>query len=149
MVTGMAIFFNDVQLFDTSYLYNLPLNEIDYVEVNTTGMGMGFRSPDGYVKIYTLSTTAWSNVERETVRAFGVPLIFDEPQSFYIPKYQYRNDDFYKNYGTVSWEHELKIDDNGEVHLSIEQPLVPLKLFVEGMSADGTLISEVLEISIN
>lgn len=149
MVTGMAIFFNDVQLFDTSYLYNLPLNEIDYVEVNTTGMGMGFRSPDGYVKIYTLSTTAWSNVERETVRAFGVSLIFDEPQSFYIPKYQYRNDDFYKNYGTVAWEPNLKIDDNGEVHLSIEQPLVPLKLFVEGMSADGTLISEVLEISIN
>jgi hypothetical protein len=147
MVTGMAIFFNDVQLFDTSYLYNLPLNEIEFVEVNTTGMGMGFRAPDGYVKIYSLNTSAWANVERETVKAFGMPLSFSETKDFYIPKYQYRNDDFYKGFGTVAWEPNLKVSEQGKVSLSIEQPLVPLTLFVEGISGDGTIISD--QISVN
>lgn len=147
--TGAIIFLDGVQIFDTSIFSFMPMSNIDYVELDPSGFGMGIRGNQGVIKIYTLKGSAYKSVSRETAQKYSLPLTFSTKKKFYVPKYRYYNDAFYKGYGTVAWQPELVIDSNGNISIKIKQPEVPVTLFIEGIANDGSFIFEEKTISLN
>lgn len=68
---------------------------------------------------------------------------FERPEIYYNPYYKIELKE-YLEYGSVFWEGQLKIEKNGIHEFMIPNTgLKNLKLFIEGMSEDGTLFSDV------
>ncbi len=146
----MSVFIDDVPLLrnGTELLREFPLSNVDYVEINRSGIGEGFRGGAGVLKIYT-TTTITDNIVRKTGQKYAIPLTFSSKKKFYVAKYQYYNDDFYKGFGTIDWKPQLNVDANGSISMTIAQPEVPITLFIEGITNDGIFISEKRSISLN
>ena len=72
---------------------------------------------------------------------------FSENKSFYAPRYRSYNDEFFKNYGAISWIPYLDLQPDGSTQFSIMNLLQPeVNVYVEGMNAGGILFSEVLTV---
>lgn len=146
---GMLIYLDDAPLQDTDFLYRYPLDNIDYVEINRNGLGYGVLGSRGILKIYSNFDPLIRNRRDKTVQEVKLPLVFSAKKTFYVPKYQYYNDDFYKAYGTIDWKPELSSDNNGNISLKMAQPKVPITLFIEGIANDGSYIFEEKTITVN
>ncbi len=148
--TGSTPFFflDDMPLYNTNILINFPMFNVDYIEVNTTGIGEGIRGGNGTIKIYTKPELGYKNYG-DTVKSFKLPLTFSVTKKFYTPKYKSYKDDFFQQYGVVDWLPNLKIQEDGNVNFKIPQPKVPVTLFIEGVANDGAFISEEKTISLN
>lgn len=145
---GTPLFFiDDMRVLGESQL-SLPLVYVDFIEVDRRDISRTSNSSGGIVKIYTDFSKRPSN-NYKTTQDYELPLAFSAKKKFYVPKYQYYNDDFYKGYGTIDWKPELKVDANGDVIVKIAQPEVPITLFMEGIANDGAFIFEEKTISLN
>lgn len=145
---GVLIYLNDVALNNNFLLYNFSMHNVDYIEVNNSGIGEGMRGGNGVLKIYTDPKITNFKIS-PTTKKYDLPLTFSAKKKFYVPKYKYYQNNFYEGYGTVDWKPELKTDPNGNVTLKIEQPKVPITLFIEGIANDGAFIFEEKTINLN
>lgn len=137
----VLIYLNDVALSNAFLLYRFPMFNVDYIEFNQAGTGEGMRGGSGVIKIYTDPKISYKK-NKKTTKSFELPLTFSAKKTFYVPKYQYYQDDFYEGYGVVDWKPELKIDESGNVNFKIAQPELPITLFIEGIANDGSFIFE-------
>lgn len=145
----MTVYYNDAQLIETNFLFNVPLSEFDYVEINRSGIGGGARGNGGELKLYTSNKSVYSNRWLKTSRSFDLPLKFSTSKTYYVPQYRYKNDEFFEAYGVVDWKPILKIDENGILNMRIAKPQVPITLFIEGITDDGSFIFEETSIDLN
>ena len=146
---GMLVYFDDALLAGTNFLDKFPLANIDYVEIDRNGFGGGARGANGILRIYSSTKSMFSSVNNATAQSYTIPLTFSKDKKFYVPKYQYYNDDFFKGYGTIDWKPELAVDVEGSVIFKILKPLVPITLFIEGIANDGAFIFEEKSITLN
>jgi hypothetical protein len=135
--TGMLVYYNDIPLISTNFLYRYPMAEIDRIEINRRGFGGGARGANGILKIYTSQESMFSSSNKVTAQDYKLPLTFSEKKTFYTPKYQYYNDEFFKGYGTIDWKPELILDNQGNVEIKIKKPQVPITLFIEGINGSS------------
>jgi len=147
--SGMLVYFDGALLAGTSFLDKFPLANIDYVEIDRNGFGGGARGANGILKIYSTTKSMFSSVNKATAQSYKIPLTFSEDKKFYVPRYQYYNDDFFKGYGTIGWEPKLAVDAEGNITFKILKPEVPITLFIEGIANDGSFIFEEKMISLN
>jgi hypothetical protein len=145
---SVNFFLNDVLLLDLSILDPILIEDVDFIEVNRFGLGEGMRSPRGAIKIYT-KDPARSKAPKNITKSYEFPLTFNKRKKFYTPKYRYYNDDFYKQFGVIDWKPNLTLDANGQLTFKIAQPQVPITLFIEGITNDGTFIFEEKSLSLN
>jgi len=145
---AMTIFLDDVQLVDTSFLNQYSLSNVDYIEINRRGIGSGARGARGVIKIYSNFGSVIKD-NRLTAQQLKLPLVFSANKKFYVPKYRYYTDDFYKHYGTIDWKPNIKINEKGTANFKISKPKVPITLFIEGIANDGSFIYEEKSISLN
>lgn len=69
---------------------------------------------------------------------------FTKPQKYYEPKYAYYDSTVFEHYGAVNWQAVLLSDSKNEVIFSFpKQKQQKVKVFIEGMGADGKLLSTV------
>ncbi len=145
------IILDGVILSDYRFLGRFTLENVDYIEVNRSGVGNGLLGGGGpYVKIVTdpkLSRTAKglpNFVEHE------FPLTFSGPKKFYTPFYENYDSAFFSEYGTITWLPDLKVDENGTVNFKVFNPnLDALTLNIEGTLDNGRFISERKTIVLN
>lgn len=145
----MLVYFNGAPMTSVGFLHRFPMADIDRVEINRTGFGGGARGANGILKIWTSQKSMFSAKNKVTAQDYKLPLTFSEKKKFYMPKYQYYNDDFFKGYGTIDWKPELMLDSQGNLEVKILKPQVPITLFIEGITNDGTFIFEEKSISLN
>ncbi|WP_296311855.1 hypothetical protein [Winogradskyella sp. UBA3174] len=146
----MMVYLNDQPLMGTSMLYRMSLNEIDYIEINRSGIGGGIRGNNGELKLYTINTSVYRALgSNKSAQVYTIPLTFSEEKKFYVPKYKYYDDPFYKGYGIVDWKPQLKLDENGTISIKIKRPKTPITLFIEGIANDGSFVFEEKSISLN
>ncbi|MCC4214689.1 hypothetical protein [Leeuwenhoekiella parthenopeia] len=72
------------------------------------------------------------------------PLTFSRPEAYYPPKYTYYTSSVFRDYGVIDWVGLASV--NGEGHFTFNIPnlgLETINLYIEGMTADGQLISDV------
>ncbi|GGW56180.1 TonB-dependent receptor [Winogradskyella epiphytica] len=145
---SLAIYLDDMRLIDTSFLMRYDLSYIDAIEINKFGVGEGLRGATGTLRIYSNKDLP-KVINRKSIQDYKIPLTFSEQKKIYIPKYSSYKDDFFKDYGIISWEPELKTDHNGNVSFKIASPKVPITLYIEGVTLDGSFIFEEKVLQLN
>lgn len=128
------------------FFLNSPTDLIDEVYYEHNGMEDSnggtiyiYRKYDGYV------TDQLHNFTKMLVTEG-----FQRPKKYYNPKYSsYNSNDFLK-YGVVYWKNKFLTDKSGSTEFNFPHfGLKNLKLFIEGMSEDGTLFSDIQTINLN
>ncbi|MDH7447380.1 hypothetical protein [Aquimarina sp. 2201CG14-23] len=144
------IYLDGVLLSDFEILRDFSLEQVDYIEINTNGLGGGIRSAGGIIKIVTDPFKVTKKVAYKTpYKEYEIPLTFSTPDRFYIPKYKSFQSDFFKEYGVIDWFPKLKIGIDGNIHFKIlNTELLEIKLYIEGILNDGTFISEIKDINV-
>jgi hypothetical protein len=147
-----VIYFDDIILHtDLSILRDLRFDDIEYIEINHSGVGAGMRGGGGVIKIKTNPMSSYEEPQKKVEHmTFDVPLKFDVTKRFYIPKYKSYSSNFFREYGVVDWFSNVSTDVDGVLNLKLfNNQETSLKLFIEGISNDGTFISEVKELKID
>lgn len=123
-----------------SFIY---MADVDYIEYEHYGVGGGIRGQAGFIKVYTLPNYK-NGAKNDNVQTYDVPLRFNTDKTFYVSKYRYYNTTFYKEYGTIDWIPNLKINKDGSFDIKLLNTKNDFTLFVEGTLNDGTFISQEL-----
>ncbi len=145
------IFLNDMIITDHSYFLDFNMDIVDYVEISRHGVGYGIRGAGGIIKIYTDPKKLNSLNIKTRHKNYKVPLTFSRSNKiFYTPRYKTYKNQFYKEYGVIGWLPNCTINDKGMLKIStIDTGLAEIKLFIEGLTDNGSFISEVKTINLN
>jgi len=134
------VFLDDVQLNSLEFLVNFDMSRVDYIAYDRHGFGEGLRGSGGVIKIYT-SNVFPGKKQNQYFRKFDFPLAFSEPKTYYVPKYEYYNTDFYKEYGVVDWIPNAQIDNTGNLNFTVFNPAgTNMKIYIEGISNKGIVL---------
>jgi hypothetical protein len=144
---SFTFFFNDDKLFPgtvtEALLDPLFIEDVTHIEINRFGVGEGLRAPGGFAKIYSRKIPK-GLLERQNFTEHEFPLTYNKGKTFYVPKYKYYNDDFYEKYGVIDWKPNLKLNEDGKIYFKIAETQVPFKLIIEGVTEDGSFISDIV-----
>jgi hypothetical protein len=144
----VTIYFDNVLLVNTSILSFFPMQFIDYIEINRSGLGNGIWGQFGVIKIFTgpeyKMKRAFPNAN-----SFELPLVFNEEKRYYVPKYPDYQSDFFRDYGTIDWKPRLELNNNNELELKVKNNEVPFTIYLEGITQAGSFISLQQDISLN
>ena len=131
---------------DFSLLTFLNMGDIDYIEYEFYGSGGGIRGNAGFIKIFS-DPNGKTIKKKNMVVAYDVPLRFSKEKTFYTPKYQYYDSDFFKEYGTIDWQSNISIDASGTTNFKFyDTKNTKISLFVEGIINENQFISQEIKI---
>lgn len=139
------IYLDNNRLEDFSLLEDLTMSEIESVYINKTSGGVRGRTTfGGVIKIKTKKGfNPGGSVKNKDIYKFITNNGYAQEKEFYAPKYtSYLSKEFEK-YGVIDWFPDVFLDQNGNLSFKIMNTLQPsIKLFIEGITEDGGLISE-------
>jgi hypothetical protein len=140
-----VIYLNGARLSTLDILYRMPTSEVESFLIDKTGAGEGARGSGGVIRIYTRRLPRDYNDQYgkdENVFKYELKEGFEPVKKFYTPKYTSYLSNEFENFGTIHWVSELKTDENGIGSFKILNTLqTNVIFFIEGMSANGDLIS--------
>tara|TARA_R110001583_G_scaffold71217_2_gene200901 strand:+ start:2242 stop:4644 length:2403 start_codon:yes stop_codon:yes gene_type:complete len=141
-----VIYLDNVRLTSFDLLYRMPTNEVEGFLIDKTGAREGIRGSGGVIRIYTRrrprDLDAQFDKSDENILKYELREGFEPVKKFYTPKYSSYLSDEFENFGTIHWVPDLKINDNGVATFKILNTLQKdISFFIEGMNADGNLIS--------
>ncbi|MCH2196180.1 hypothetical protein [Kordia sp.] len=139
------IFLDDVLMTDVNFLRSFSTAHLDRVVINKTGQGYGMRGIGGVIKIYSRNTplTPTTKGSRESYVEYTPPIGFSVAKQYYEPKYRSFTDDTFLKFGAIDWRPNNVIPRRGSLDFTIKHKNVEaITLFIEGISKDGSLISE-------
>ncbi|PTX58528.1 hypothetical protein C8N46_11318 [Kordia periserrulae] len=139
------IFVDGAPLTDFAMLRNFSSANVDRIIVNKTGQGYGVRGVGGVIKIFTRKNplVVGENVPRESYVAYTPPIGFSVPKQYYEPKYQSYTDNTFQRFGAIDWRPNNTIPRRGALNFSVQhRNLKAIVMYIEGISKDGSLISE-------
>ncbi|WP_422860985.1 hypothetical protein ACOKFD_09470 [Flagellimonas sp. S174] len=147
---GVRVYEDDFLVNDLRQLLNVPMSEIDEIYFERNGAaGDTFNSQNGVIRIYRKVGPR----SRSNSIYFAEKLVensFSRPKTFYRPKYISTRGDAFENYGIVHWEPQLITNKKGEVEFKIPKDNISsVKVLIEGMGEDGSLLSHTQEILLN
>ncbi|MHA6278793.1 hypothetical protein ACXYMT_01310 [Salinimicrobium sp. CAU 1759] len=145
---SVAVYLDGVLQYDLSRFYQYSLVDVDYVEINKTGMGNGFIGNKGHIKIYTVPGSRYGNRDRDRIQEFDLPLAYSLKKEFYVPRYESTTDDFFQAYGIIDWKAGLTSENGEAVSFKIDRPKVDYQIITEGFTEAGKLIYDVEKVSI-
>lgn len=139
------VILDDVQLGDFSFLANFQLNIVDYIETSKSGIGYGLRGGGGVIKIVTdpVKRLNANSTNKQEVASYKFPITFSSPKQYYTPIYENYTSQFFRDYGTISWFPNLKVDEKGVITFKILNTFTSaIDLHLEGIINNETFISE-------
>lgn len=145
----VRIYENDIPVLDPTQLLNIPLNQIDEVYFENDGLAADINASGGVIRIYRKEGPSL----RLSGSRFAEKLVensFTKSKEFYRPKYTSSLNQNFIDFGIVHWEPQLSTNKKGEAILTIPDDNLPtVKLFIEGIGEDGSLLSQTHEVSLN
>ncbi|HET8837716.1 MAG TPA: hypothetical protein VFM82_01830, partial [Flavobacteriaceae bacterium] len=71
-------------------------------------------------------------------------------KEFYTPQYTSYISNYFTEYGVIDWFPNFSLNDSGQGQIKIFNTVQPaVNLYIEGMTLDGALISEILTVETN
>jgi len=143
------IYFNGVNLGkDTSPLVYLPTSEVESIIISTSGAGYGMNGFNGVIEITTKKGNNRKNYS-ETITEVITENGFSANKKFYTPKYTSYNSKYFNEYGVIDWYSDVYLNAMGKAKIKVLNTLqTNLKIIIEGITVDGFLFSENLEVEI-
>lgn len=143
------IYLDGVLLTDFNILYRYSLDIVDYIEVNSSGVGGGIRGGGGIIKIITDPLKRNQLQGDRSLTSYKIPLTFSSNKRYYNPMYNSYTGAFYATYGAVDWHPDIRIDTKGNGSFTFyNYGLQKVKLFIEGIVNDNEFVSDVKEVTI-
>lgn len=148
-----VIYWNGQRVLDFDVFFNFDMRDVDYIAIDLTNKQYDAAQPSsaGSIHIQTdpkirLKYNARLGVNQKV----GLPLTFTSPKQYYAPKYAQYNSDFFINYGVIDWIPNADIDRFNTINLKFPDTNTKhIKLFIEGTTNKGKLISEEILLSID
>jgi hypothetical protein len=144
---GLALILDGVRQPSLDRLYNLPMTQIESFYFDKLSRREGiFSNGREVLYLYTrrgkeLTFTTGPGGNKNAFE-FLVEGGFEPVKKYYTPKYASYSGPSYRAFGTVHWQAAVSLDENGEGSFKMARvPLADVMFFIEGMSADGGLIS--------
>lgn len=144
-----SVFINGNIQYDLTFVLGLYSDKIEsiYTSKTTRGAAAYIAGPGGVVKITLKNPQSYSG-GRELTSSAILENGFATNKEFYAPNYRSYSNSFFEYYGVIGWFPEVVLK-NGEAAIEIFNTLSPgLRLFIEGMTAEGALISEEIVIDL-
>ncbi len=145
------VYVDGMQIFDLSIISDYKMDMVDYIEINKNGIGGGVQAGGGVIKIKTLSLLKRNidTKQKKTLANFKIPLTFSSSKKYYAPLYSSYQNDFFNKYGVIDWVPVNKINGDKNYIFNISgKNISSLKLFIQGMTFDGSFISEIKTINL-
>ncbi|MEM6687090.1 MAG: hypothetical protein AAF617_15020, partial [Bacteroidota bacterium] len=145
------ILVDGVPLSDFSFLRNFSTAQVDRIIVDKTGQGYGMRGVGGVIKIFTRKDplTPTTTIRRDSYAGYTPPIGFSVPKQYYEPKYRSYTSDTYQRFGAIDWRPNNRIPRRGPFNFTVKhKDTKAITMFIEGISRDGSLISEKRTITI-
>lgn len=141
---------------DTSYdhnydiLYNMTLDEVDEIYIDQSGNGYGSRGGAGVIRIYkTKGSTNKASYQNKSANEFVIKDGFSVEKEFYIPEFYLHSKNDFLNYGMIHWKSNIATDESGLATYKIFNTNINnATIIIQGISADGKLLSEVKKINL-
>ncbi|MFP2997179.1 hypothetical protein ABN763_14780 [Spongiivirga sp. MCCC 1A20706] len=142
------------------YAYKIVLGEIKIVPVITSNSdGAGFFD----IPLRNINSIGYNhlgegkfiyvNEKKNKYQLFADIVLkdgFKKPDQYYNPRYNSFNTDAFKTYGALHWEGQLTVDEEGTSYIDIPNfNQKNIKVFLEGISSNGTLFSQEQELTIH
>lgn len=140
-ITYLRITLDGEELTVPSILNSYRVSNIDFVEIDT-----GFYGISGHLVIYSKKDNP-PGFNKKTVSEFNFPLTFSKEKKYYTPKFYNYSDEFFESFGVIAWKAKHNIG-NGNIRIAIANYNKPVTLFIEGLTSNGTFISEEKTISL-
>ncbi|MGB7843487.1 MAG: hypothetical protein WBL21_11885, partial [Salinimicrobium sp.] len=146
----MAVFIDEMPALDGAVLNNYSLVNVDYVDIDKSGINNSVWGGNGSIKIYRDVTGRHSAFNGRTrIQEFEIPLGYSRKKSFYRPKYANTSDQFFQKFGVIDWKPHLHSENGEDTSFFIPTPEVDFELIIEGFTTNGDLIHEVHSFQIN
>ena len=100
------------------------------------GFGRGGATGGGLIEIITNNSYSRNSENATTLQLANG---FAAPKEFYAPKYSSYNNEQFRSYGVIGWLPYVSLEDQNEIQIFDTRQ--PVRLFIEGIAADGALIS--------
>lgn len=145
-----VIILNGTRLKDYVILDQMLLSEIESVYINKLGAGeIGILNIAGVIKIKTKMGRDYNNaVSEETTYKLVAENGYAPTKEYYAPKYKSYTNSLFEKYGTIHWFDDIYLDQNGHGKIKVLNTMQPqIKLFIEGMTVKGDLISEIITLN--
>jgi len=142
------IYVDNVMALDFSMLALIQMSEIDEIYMNAHAIVPSVRNNIGVIRIY-LNKGA-KPVDKNTTPTIILKNGYSKIKPFKNVGYLSTKNEGFVNFGVINWIPNIMTDENGEFKFDIPKTgQKTIKLFIEGFSADGKLISETKVITIN
>lgn len=145
------VFVNDVPLTSFDVLATLNMANIERIIIDKSGIGYGMRGTGGVIKIFTRNTplTPTARTRRDSYVNQTPPIGFSIAKEYYEPKYRSFSGETYQKFGAIDWRPNNRIPRRGPFNFIVKHKDVKaITMFIEGISKDGSLISEKRTITI-
>jgi len=144
---GPEIFIDDMPIPSYDILFGYSLDQVDEIYINRHNNGP---RTSGIIKIYTKKNYGIFN---NNISSKSPLLIlkngFQRYQPYQNPKYDSMQDEGFKTLGTIDWKPFVPTDENGNFTFTIPNFYQKsIKIIIEGMSANGEMISEIKTLNI-
>ncbi len=145
----VLVFLDDSPLSDLSILANFPLQNVQNVFFDKSGLGYGIRAAGGVIKIYSRKTSLRSVKTKSPIYSKVLKKGFEPIKEYYSPKYVSYNIMAFKKYGVVHWLSDIYISNNQPTLFKIpDTKQKKIKCYIEGMDSEGRLISDFIMLNI-
>ncbi|MBD3583315.1 hypothetical protein [Flavobacterium selenitireducens] len=137
-----VIFVDDVLQDDHNLLTTYRMDMIDEVYINKRGYGAGSSGANGIIRIYT-KKGHFNNSTKILSKALLIKGGFQKATEYENPQYADYHNDAFHTMGAIHWIPDVATDSSGNFRFSFpnfQQDAV--KVIIEGIASDGTLISE-------
>ena len=145
-----SIFIDDAPLTEVDLLLNMSMANIDEIYINRSGYGSGSTGGSGIIRIYTkIPSGALQSSIKINSQSLLINNGYQALKLFKNPDYSNVNNQSFKQFGTIAWINNVNTDASGQFRFSIpnlyQESIV---LLVEGISADGHVVSEQITVAI-
>ncbi len=145
-----AVFLNGFKLRNQQILFTTRTQDFEEIYIDRSWMEPGSFSQNGVITLHWRKTPIFNDFDDVYPLARIVMENGFEPQKdFYTPKYKFFNTPVFEQSGTIAWFPEVSLEVGETIKLPIlDTKQKNIKLFIEGITEDGSLINIEKEIEI-
>tara|TARA_R110001632_G_scaffold18712_12_gene57657 strand:- start:18266 stop:20635 length:2370 start_codon:yes stop_codon:yes gene_type:complete len=149
----VVIYLNNMQIRGNDIVLNRGLDEFEDIFIDDTpnanmaSVGGGVATFVVVIKLFTRKTSLWDVEAASKINSTKVKYGFQPKKKFYSPKYYSYQADSFKNYGAIHWEPSITIKSMEAFDLTtINTGLDEITFYIEGISSDGSVFSQVVKV---
>lgn len=152
--TPPTIYLDGAKLFDFSLINRMQMNIVDEVYIDYGGLSSGIIAgggQGGIIYIITRNDIGGYSVgyNPETQATVTVKNGFSPPENYQPPNYTDLENPVFQKYGALDWKAFLTTDNTGKLVFTLDNKgMKRVRLFIEGVSTNGRIISWEQEIQI-